>query len=273
MKHQGASLASVAACIVATISIGGIGQAQANEPVVDANNCGENIPEDCPQKQTQTQTQTQTAPQPQAQAPYTEPPPEGEPMSTGSQLREYGLGLSAGGGASDWFDRELRNVTGLSGTWEVRGYVGLNKPLGIEVAYVGRASSIEPAFGPGLSSTLVGNGVEVAGRVNIFHDLVVQPYAIVGIGWTHFSVSDNVTLADFGMNDSDDILEIPLGAGAAWRGPFNLLVDARFTFRPALGEDLVVGSTPTINGEALLPAGEFLDMDTWEASARIGYQF
>lgn len=272
MKHQVQGHWSAAACIVATIAAGGIAQAEDDPPVADANKCGENVPPDCPQAQ--PQPQTQTAPQPEAQAPYTQPPPpEGEEMGMGSQLREYGLGLSAGGGASDWFDRQLRNVTGLSGTWEVRGYVGLNKPLGIEVAYVGRASSIEPAFGPNLSSTLVGNGVEVAGRVNIFHDLAVQPYAVVGIGWTHFSVSNNVTLADFGMNDSDDILEIPLGAGASWRGPWNLLVDARFTFRPALGEDLVVGSVPTVNGEALLAAGDFLDMDTWEASARVGYQF
>lgn len=276
MKHQVQGLWSAAACIVATISIGGIGRAQADDdpPVSGANTCGENIPEDCPQKK-QAQPQAQTAPQPQAQAPYTEPPPppEGEQMGMGYEAREYGLGISAGGGASDWFDRQLRNVTGLAGTWEVRGYVGLNKPLGMEVAYVGRASSIEPAFGPQLSSTLVGNGVEVAARVNIFHELVVQPYVIAGIGWTHFSVSNNVTLADFGMNDSDDILVIPLGGGASWKGPLNLLFDARFTFRPALGEDLVVASTPTVNGEALLASGAFLDMDTWEASARVGYQF
>jgi len=187
-------------------------------------------------------------------------------------MKEYGIGLSGGGGVSDWFDRALRDVTGVSGTWEVRGYVGLNKPIGLEVAYVGRASSFNPPLGPDISSTLVGNGVEAAGRLNVFHDLVVQPYGIIGIGWMHFTATNNVNLTDFGTDNSDDVVEIPLGAGASYKGPYNLLFDVRFTFRPVLNEHMIVGEAVTVNGVPVVTT-PFLDMDTWEASGRIGYQF
>ncbi|HVK74675.1 MAG TPA: outer membrane beta-barrel protein [Kofleriaceae bacterium] len=233
---------------------------------------GTAIPDVCPDESCPSPSQ---APPPTT---YHEPAPppetEQERLEEEPFEKRFGLGISAGGGVSDWFDGDMRDVTGVAGTWEARAYVGLDQPFGVEVAYVGRASSLNPILGPDLDTDLVGNGVEAAARLNIFHNMVIQPYAIAGIGWTHFSVSNSdVTLTDFGVDDSDDILQIPLGAGAAYRAPFGLLVDARFTFRTTLNDGLVLATdVPLVNGQPLL-ATTFVDMDNWEVSGRIGYEF
>jgi hypothetical protein len=260
MKHKVLNLRCVLACIL----FAGVGAGTASAQSADKSTEPCETAGTCPEPQP-------AAPPPQGQsytAPTAEPPAA---MPEEKFERRYGLGISAGGGVSDWFAQGMRDVSGVSGTWEARLYVGLNQPIGLELAYVGRASSLTPFLAPNLDSTLVGNGVEAVARVNVFHDLIVQPYGIVGIGWTHWSASD-VTLADFGVQDSDDTLQIPLGAGASWKAPFGLLVDARFTFRATLNDGLVVAEIPTVNGVPLAAAG-FVDMDNWEASARIGYTF
>lgn len=264
MKHQVLNLRCALACIVAA----GVGTSTAFAQSADPNATPCEDPNvNCPQ-QAQPAPQTQAAPAPM----YS---PTEEPRAAGYEEerfeRRYGLGISAGGGVSDWFSQGMRDVSGVSGTWEARLYVGLNQPIGMEAAYVGRASSLNPFLAPNLDSTLVGNGIEAVARINVFHDLVVQPYGIIGIGWMHWS-ADDVTLADFGVADSDDTLQIPLGAGASWKAPFGLLVDARFTFRATLNDDLVIAEVPTVNGVPLTSVG-FVDMDNWEASARIGYMF
>jgi hypothetical protein len=267
MKRQVLNLRTVLMCIAAAGAGTGTALAQSADPsLTPAPN--EACPGDdanCPPAQTA---------QPQ---PYTPPPQQQRPMTQEEEptLKRYGLALSVGGGVADYIDQNMRDVTGISGTWEARAYVGLARPIGLEVAYVGSARSIDSVFGPVIDSNLYGNGVEGVARINIFDDLPIQPYGIIGIGWTHWSTSGDFTLADTGVEDKDDVLMVPMGLGAAWRQPFGYggwLLDARFTFRASFGDDLVV-SEPVIIDNVPIVAGEFVDTDTWEVSARVGYEF
>ena len=274
MKHQVVNLGSVLACVVSVGAGMGTAFAQA-EP--DPNATSESgmtpAPTECPGGANCPQTQAQPA-QPQPQPYYGEQPQAYQAQAQPQTFEQrYGLAISAGGGVSDWFDRNVRDETGVAGTWEVRGYVGLNQPIGLEVAYVGRASSLDPFVGPNVSSDLVGNGAEAAARFNVFRDLPVQPYGLIGIGWQRLETTgDQVTLSDNGIADSDDILQFPLAAGAAYRGWMGLYVDARFTFRPTINEDLVATQAIIVDGVPLA-TGTFADMDNWEVSGRIGYEF
>ncbi len=262
MKHQVLNLRCVLAGVVLAGAGAGTAFAQsASDP--NATPC-EDPNANCPQQH------AQPAPAPAPAPTYAAAPTE-EPAHSKYYVNEKRFGISAGGGVSDFFSGAMREATGVQGTWEARLYAGLNQQIGLEVAYVGRAGNLTPFLAPNLNSTLVGNGVEGVARFNVFKDMVVQPYAIIGIGWIHWSASD-VNIADFGVADSDDTLEVPLGAGASWLGPWGLLVDARFTFRATLNDNLVIAQAPTVNGVPLAVGG-FADMDNWEASARIGYTF
>jgi len=198
--------------------------------------------------------------------------------------RRYGLGISAGGGVSDWTDDGMRDVTGAAGTWEVRGYVGLTFPIAGELAYVGQASSIgrrlgivldDGAIATGNDAFLIGNGVDAVARLNIVTEGPFQPYLIAGLGWKRYTVTNaDFDVADFGMNDSDNVLEVPVGGGLAYRSFFGMFADARFTFRGVAGEDLVIGlPDDDADDDFFSDDDAFLPMHSWEVSGRIGYEF
>ena len=207
------------------------------------------------------------APPPAQEPTYT--PPPAHPHETG--LERYGLAISAGGGVADWFHNTMRDVAGAAGTWEARFYVGLNMPLGLELAYIGQAGSLNPSLGPVTSSTLVGNGAEASVRLNVFHDLPVQPFLVAGIAWTHWTAS-NVNFADSGVNAKDNTMAIPLGIGVAYRVPTGLYVDARFAIRPIVGDGIVQAQPVVVNGTPAA-AVQFVDMNSWSVSGRVGYSF
>jgi hypothetical protein len=184
-----------------------------------------------------------------------------------------GIGVSAilGGGVTGFTDKTMRDTTSsLGGLWDLRVTIGSHIPLALDVSYLGSAMNIN-GLPSGRNGTLVGTTVEGALRYNVLPHYAWNPYVFAGAGWQRYDVTQtNVTLSDSGMNDKDNLLEIPMGAGLAYRrGGF--VGDIRGTFRATSAPDLVLKAPidPTI-----APTNsDFAAMHTWEASAAVGFEF
>jgi hypothetical protein len=216
----------------------------------------------------------QAAPEPPAPAPapvvqntYIEPQPTYEPTYTEPREEDmgtrYGIEVALGGGVEGFTGDSARDFTNDGGAWNVRLGIGNRSPLGFEASYIGSAQSID-ALGLDGDSVLVGNGAEGKVRVNFTQDYSVQPFAFAGAAWRHYNLANS----DFNTSDiadSDDVLEIPMGAGLAfnYRG---FLLDARGEFRLSSGGDLM----PSLNPENF---GDSASMNRWGVNANIGYQF
>jgi hypothetical protein len=180
------------------------------------------------------------------------------------------IGITAilGGGVTGFTDKAVRDTTSsIGGLWDLRVTIGSHVPLALEVGYVGSATSID-GLPLGQSATLIGTAVEGALRFNVLPHRRWNPYIFAGVGWQRYDVVEtNVMLLTSGMNDKDNLLEFPLGAGVSYRHN-GLVADVRGTFRVATDQNLVL-TTP-----ALSPTSDdFAPMHTWEASAAIGYEF
>lgn len=203
--------------------------------------------EACPAPET-TNTTTLTAPAPAPEpAPSTTvevntmPPPE--PVhevpvlsDTSSTLEKYGVALSLGGGVSGFTQSIMRDTTNDGGAWDVRATVGTRSILSLEGEYTGSAQSID-AIGLDNDAILMGNGVSGAVRLN-FLDMNFQPFVFGGLGWRHYNLTNEDTVNTSDVNDSDDVLEIPMGGGIAWKYE-GFMLDARGEFRYAAYEDMV----------------------------------
>jgi len=188
---------------------------------------------------------------------YTEPVPVEEPTRDDT-LERYGIAISAGGGVAGFTDGDLRDTTNDGGSWGVRATFGTRSWIGVEAEYIGSAQSID-ALGLDNDTTLIGNGVQGVGRINLI-DSNVQPFLFGGLAWRHYGLSyDGVNTSD--VHDDDDVLEVPMGAGIAWKYR-GLLLDARGEFRYATYEDMV----PDVQG------GD-LSMHRYGFNANVGYAF
>jgi len=183
-------------------------------------------------------------------------------------LDDPGISVTVGGGVSDFMEEDMRNTTDTGGMWELRMIAGTRSLIALEAAYVGTAQAIDARFGPDTTATLVGTGLEGAIRVNVLPMQDFTPYAFGGVGWKRYDVTgEDFTTSDVGIQDEDNQVEIPFGAGLAYRYE-GFLADARFTYRVATGEDMVLeATTPTSTNE------DALNMDNWQASARLGFEF
>jgi hypothetical protein len=172
------------------------------------------------------------------------------------------MSLSLGGGVSNFTDETLQSRTGMSGAYEARLGIGMSSIIGIEAAYVGTAASID-TLGLDDEALLISNGVEGLARVNL-GTFDVQPYIVGGASWVRYNVvNDSFNTSD--VQDSDDVLAIPFGGGlSTYLGDSGLMVDARFTFRKMIDDELV-RATPTNSDGASL--------DNWLATLRLGYTF
>jgi hypothetical protein len=173
----------------------------------------------------------------------------------GNLLTRNGMEFSVGGGVQNFTTDEATDVTGTAGTWEARVIAGTRRLIAIEAAYIGSAQSVD-AIGLDSDAVLLGTGLEGDVRVNWNNSTAWQPYALIGAGWKRY----DVTNADFNTSaiaDDDNLLEIPMGIGVAYRfAP--LVLDVRGVFRPAVGNDLIAGDTSLHN---------------WSATARAGFEF
>lgn len=174
-----------------------------------------------------------------------------------------GVAISVGGGVEDFTGEDMRDTSDPGGLWDIRAVVGTRSYLGFEAGYVGTAAAVDAPLG-GETATLLGTTVEALARTNFLPDSAIQPYAFLGAAWRRYDVQgEDFTTSDSGMADTDDLFQIPVGAGLGYRYS-NIIADARFTFRLATGEDLVVQDEAD---------DEFAAMHTWGVSGRVGYEF
>lgn len=191
---------------------------------------------------------------------YTPPPADTGEMDSG--LEQYGIAVFLGGGVSDFTSDTMRGTTDVGGSWGVNVAFGLRGPVGFEAAYVGSAQSID-ALGLDSDSILVGNGLQGLLRVNVL-DAAIQPFLFGGLGWRHYDLT-NTDFNTSDIADNDDVLEVPVGAGLAWKYR-GFLVDARGEWRYATGGDMV----PSIQDDGTIDGA---NMSRWGAQANIGFAF
>lgn len=185
---------------------------------------------------------------------------EGEeaPEPTRPLYTSYGLGVTLGGGVENFTNTTANDVTDLAGAWNVRVEVGAALPIAFEAGYMGTAQTIEGFFGTD-NTTLIGTTVEGAVKFNVPTGSAFRPFGFVGAGWRRYDLSDSTfRVSNVGIADSDNLVVIPMGAGVRYdyRG-FD--ADVRFTFRPAIGEDLITE-----------PGRDSAALHTWAVGASIG---
>ena len=175
-----------------------------------------------------------------------------------SLLHPWGMGLTAGGGVTDFAGDDLRAMTDTAGAWDARFVFGTRQYIGLEAAYIGTAQNIN-ALGMAENTELISNGAEAAVRVSPLRG-AIQPYAFAGAAWKRYDLNADTNTSD--VRDVDDVLEVPMGIGIGYR--YNgLLLDARGSYRVAFDEDLV----PNHDGTGAS------SLDNFNVSAHVGVEF
>jgi hypothetical protein len=191
------------------------------------------------------------------------------PMVSATEKAEHGytpplgLAISAGGGAFNFVGGTIRTQTNLGGSWTVRALIGSRSILGLEAAYIGSAQGIN-SLGFANNATLLGNGVTGNLRLNAplaVKKFLIEPYGLVGAGWSHYSVVNRQNTVSADVNVSDDVILMPVGGGLAV-GYMGFFFDARYEYRFSFDNDLVVGGTSVQRG-----------MDNWTAGGTVGFEF
>lgn len=183
-------------------------------------------------------------------------------------LTDFGATLMVGGGVTNFTQSNLTDATSVGGYWDVRGALGTRSIVGLEAAYRGDSRDIQ-AIGLRDEAFLVGNGLEAAVRLNApltFEqnnlNFLVEPFAFGGVGWSRYNLfNEGVNTSD--VIDQDDIFVVPVGVGIGGSIE-NIYLDARFTYRPAFGSDLVGDATGAFESDSL---------SSWGLGAQIGFEF
>lgn len=191
---------------------------------------------------------------------YTEAPITEQATPPQSTMDRIGLGVALGGGVVGFTDDEARDLTDIGGSWEFRAILGSKMPLALELAYLGSAQGIE-AVGISNDARLIGNGGEGVLRLQL-PTFFVRPYVLAGVGWTHYQLT-NEGINVSGLSSSDDVLTVPLGLGLTFRGVFGGTFDIRGTYRLSYFDDMFSG----------VYGGANVNMNTWAATARLGWEF
>jgi hypothetical protein len=176
-----------------------------------------------------------------------------------------GVSVAAGGGVSGFTDSMMRDTLAarVGGTWNVRASIGTHIPLGVDLAYVGSSTTMG-TFSNLENGTLFGTAFEGAVRFNILPHYFWNPYVFAGAGWQHYSVHDmRFMTSDTGVSGSDNVIEVPMGVGFTFRDTTGLVFDFRGTYHWTTGSDLVVQPI----------TGEHANLNSWEATANLGYEF
>jgi hypothetical protein len=232
----------------------------------------------CPTCQQQTPApQPAPSPPPAQQPMYTPSPMMDEPVYEEPQkpgMYSYawsdptlttgiGVAFQVGGGIGGFTDGDINNTSNgdVGGVWQFRSTIGSHIPIGVDLAYNGTAYDMQSFGGVTTSETLIGTNLEGALRWNILPHYMINPYIFAGVGWQHYDLNDN-TLADQGIDTTDDLAVFPMGAGVGYRDPSGITAELRGTFRAA-------ESTTGFLEDA---SGQDVRLDTWEATAGIGYE-
>jgi hypothetical protein len=198
--------------------------------------------------------------------PYTPPPAPLEEAAAAeppqSALQRIGLGVSVGGGVAGFIDDGARDVTSPAGTWDARVIFGTQLPVAIEAAYVGQAQGID-ATGIDTDTVLLGNGIEGAVRLQL-PGYMLQPYALVGMGWMRYQLT-NRDLNTSAIRNDDDTLTVPLGLGLTVMLPVGAMFDVRGVYRPTFSDNLL---NDYYSGTGISP-----ELHTWGVSGNLGWSF
>ncbi|MDQ3334835.1 MAG: porin family protein [Myxococcota bacterium] len=183
-----------------------------------------------------------------------------------SMFARFGWAVSAGGGVSGFTNQTARDATQAGGGWDVRATFGTRSPLAAEVSYLGSAQTIE-ALGLDDNAVLLGNGVQANVRVNLSTMSSVQPFFFAGAAWRRYQLT-RVDTNTSDVADDDDVLEIPLGAGVAYR--YNgFILDARGEYRRTTQENLM----PSLTQDGDFSTDSQAELHRWGVNANIGYEF
>lgn len=188
-----------------------------------------------------------------------------EPLESASRddrdhlLTPFGMGLTIGGGANGFTDPDFVDNIEIGGGWEARVIFGTRSPVALEAAYQGTANKLN-TFGLDDNAFLLSNGLEADLRLNV-GTADLQPYVLAGAGWKHYSLQNTDTNTS-SLNDSDNVLEVPLGVGFSYS--FNrFIADVRGTWRPAFNDDLIRSDATNSDDK----------LHTWRAGANLGFEF
>jgi len=188
------------------------------------------------------------------------PPPAPKKDVPGSK---FGLGLTAGGGATGFWEQGANTFADNGGMWDVRAVFGTRLPFAFEASYIGTAQSIN-ALGLDTNAVLVGNGGEGTLRFNITRSRI-QPYLFGGGGWTRYRIS-NTNINTASLQRTDDVVVIPVGAGVTGRIGKGFLLDVRGTGRLTFQDTLFNNVAASAN------AGNST-LNSWGAMGNLGYEF
>lgn len=176
-------------------------------------------------------------------------------------LTPYGMSLTLGAGVGGFTDSDTRRFTDTGASWSARLTFGSRSPLALEAGYVGSVNGVN-ALGLDSDAVLLGSTAEGDLRVNL-SDRGVQPYLFGGLGYTHYAVTNSrVNTSD--VNDSDNLGEVPLGAGLSLLMN-GLVLDVRGTMRPTFNDDLIPRSASVDRHQS--------GLDTWDVEAHLGWEF
>jgi hypothetical protein len=178
------------------------------------------------------------------------PPPDDRP----TLVTAVGMSADIGGGVVRFIDRGISDITKAGGSWMARLTVGTRTHLGGELAYVGTASEIN-TIGLSDKAVLLSNGIEAVLRVNALTGMW-QPYAIAGYTYRHYTIQ-NSSFNVSAVSSSDNISEIPVGVGLAWRNR-GFIVDGRFTLHGAITPNRVIADT---------------NLSSFGFDAKVGFEF
>jgi hypothetical protein len=176
---------------------------------------------------------------------------------------EIGVGLTLGGGAVGFWQDGTKSFVDIGGTWDVRATLGTRLPLAFELAYVGTAQGMN-ALGLDTNAILLGSTAEGDIRFNILRGRV-QPYIFGGVGYSYYRIT-NTAIATSDLQRTDNVLEVPFGAGLAWRLGQAFLLDIRGTGRLTYFDDLFKNAAAATN------AGNS-GMSNWMGTAHLGWEF
>nr|HEX4318425.1 outer membrane beta-barrel protein [Kofleriaceae bacterium] len=176
-----------------------------------------------------------------------------------------GVGVTVGGGLFGFTDRAMREsvASDVGGVWDVHASIGTHIPIGLEVGYSGNAANIQSLAGTP-NGTLVGTAMEAALRYTIFPHSNWTPFVFAGMGWQRYDVtSQRLAASDTGLKTSDDVADFPMGGGLSFRDVGGFTFDLRGTYRATTGSTLLLDQR----------TNQFAGLQSWEASAALGYEF
>ncbi len=174
----------------------------------------------------------------------------------GGLLTRFGEYFMVGGGLTNYLDHAVKDRADTGYSWEARAGFGSRFFAGGELAYVGSTRTVT-----GFGSSLVAQGLESDLRVQYPYETgkwLIEPFALVGVGWSHFSITNPSKGA---RNDTDDVLLMPVGGGVMV-GYERLLLDVRFTYRQTFSENLVSRDD-----------GSAASLKSWAVTGSIGVEF